>query len=310
MNGLCIWLLVGGMFLLSLACPPGGSARGEGKATETDAGGESYQKAVREKVGEVAEIRLKELVESRANPDDANGALFRLGLYRYFLGDFAGSEFYMRKLVKRAEGSTLAGEARLWIGRTYLERGDVRSAMVELQEGLTRLERAGKRGGELAGRYDFWIAEAYRQEGKRTEARTQYDKLAREHPQHPLSVVLQERLADMRRPPGTPPPSGAAAEVRPVDTAVAPTAQDMPVGAPAQEYQVQIGSFSVRKNAQDLVDALRDLNLRGVIRTADLETGRYYRVVVEGFSSREEAEQAAERVRKGGYGQAIVEERK
>jgi tetratricopeptide (TPR) repeat protein len=134
-------------------------------------GGDAYRQALREKVGEVAEIRYKKALEAKKGGPDGDKVLMRLGLYRFFKGDYAGSEYYLRRLIERFEGSDLVGEAELWLGRTFLSRGDTRSALVEFRKGLQGLERSGSEDSELLGKYYFWLGETYSRDGNLAEAR-------------------------------------------------------------------------------------------------------------------------------------------
>jgi len=55
-----------------------------------------YAEALHEKVGEVAEIRYRALAEAAAPVEGAEAARFRIALYRYMQGDYAGAEHHLR----------------------------------------------------------------------------------------------------------------------------------------------------------------------------------------------------------------------
>jgi cell division septation protein DedD len=86
------------------------------------------------------------------------------------------------------------------------------------------------------------------------------------------------------------------------------TAQDAPLAlesiaaakrpSPSGHYTLQVGSHQKLNEAKDQVDALEALGLRPFLRAVDLETkGRWYRVYLGGFVSREDADSAGARFR-------------
>lgn len=257
----------------------------------------TYPDIVQEKVGEVSEIRYKELVDSKLERQEREKALMRLALYRYFQGDFAGSEYYLRRLIGRFGETEEGREARIWLGRTYLARGEYGSALVELSSGLEELDDSLENGDDLAGRYLFWIGEAYRQSGKAADARHYFESFQRRVPGHPLSSVLRGRLAETYRELGID-PSTVRIETPPSEERRPPT---------PGSFRVRIASFSKKGNASKLVRELGAAGYEADIEEVSLESGRFYRVVLGGYDDRGQAEEVAKKVRREGYSMAYVE---
>jgi tetratricopeptide (TPR) repeat protein len=278
----------------------------EGKEEE---GPGAYQEVLEEKVGEVAEYRYKGYVESKADLGDGDQALLRLALYRYFLGDYAGSEFYLRRLVKRFEESELVKEAKLWMGRTYLARGELRAALVELREGLKRLEDSENESEDLIGRYLFWIGECYLRNQKIPEARDYFAQLAEKLQSQQITSIPKGRFMETCRSLGMrnviESLDGGEESISTTD----PSRQDT-AKTHNKAFFVQVGSFSARENAVDLVLALKDVGFTAEIHPVEVANGLYYRVMLGGFESRGKAEDIAGKVMEEGYGKTIIEERK
>ncbi len=283
-----------------------GQADKEGKEEESPG---TYKEVLKERVGEVAEYRYKGYVESKTDQGDKDQAMLRLALYRYFLGDYAGSEFYLRRLVKRYEESELIGEAKLWMGRTYLARGELRAALVELREGLKRLEDSEDASDDLIGRYLFWIGESCLRNQKVSEAGDYFGRLAERLQDQQITSVPTGRFEEACR------SLGMRDLIEGLDgreESVSATDPSRPYAVKTGDkaYFVQVGSFSARENAAALVLALKDAGLIANIHPVEVANGTYYRVMLGGFESRGKAEEIAGKVMEEGYGKTIIEERK
>lgn len=252
----------------------------------------TYQEALREKVGEVAEYRYKELVESKTEKSNGDRAMLRLALYRYFLRDYSGSEFYLRKLIRRFEESELTWEARLWMGRTYLARGELRAALVELRGGLQKLEGSEVEDQDLIARYLFWIGESYLRSKKRSDARDYFERLSEEIEGEKITGLPLGKLKDVYESLGMK-EAASTLDVERVNTI----------------FMVQAGSFSTRENASEMVMALEYIGLEADIHSVEISNGLYYRVVLGGYDNREVAEEIVAKILKEGYGKALIEER-
>ncbi len=301
--------IVAGLILVIGFLPAGNTFGENDVGIGTTIGDGTYPSVLLEKVGEVSEIRYRELVESKSDRADTEKALMRLALYRYFQGDFAGSEFYLRRLIGRYGETDPGREARIWLGRTYLARGEYRSALVELRNGLEELEDTSKSGNDLIGRYLFWIGEGYRQSGKASDARHYFESFLKRVPGHPLTSVLRERLSDTYRSLGLDP---ASIRIDRSSTGEGPAETRKEAGRTAANdgsFQIRIASFSLRKNALALVRDLAEKGFEAEIEDAVLETGTFYRVVMGGYTDRERAEEIARKVHREGYTKAYVEEK-
>jgi len=269
----------------------------------------TYQDLLHEKVGEVGEIRYGEIIETGSGERDGDKALMRLALYRFFQKDYAGAEYHLRNLLGRYPGSPLGGEARLWLGRTHLARGETMASLLELQGGLKELNAAGTAGGDLAGRYLFWIGEAYLRDGKSTDAREYFERFYGSFPGHPLSSLLSERL----RSAGSDLGKGQGKESPGLRAATDSGSADSPgEGAASREgeFLVQVASFSSQENAEILAEDLGRSGFEASVHEVRLDSGILHRVVLDGFSDRETAAATAARLKEKGYGTAIVEKRK
>ncbi len=280
-------------------------------AQDQGATASSYDATVLEKIAEVAEIRFKELADLGTSGDEAAGALLRLGKYRFFQEDFAGSEYYLRKLVEGFVGSDLAGEARLWLGRTYLARIEIRSALVELQGGLEEERSRRVKDDDLIGRYLFWIGEVYLRDDKTSDASGYFETLSDSHAGHPLSTVALRKLRQIYQ------NKGMSQAVEKVDRKLKesefgePPAKDRKADGKTrqrEEYLVQLASFSSNANARNMVKALEADGFKAQVREIKIAKGTRYRVVIGGFDSREKAEETARKVEKKGYDSSIVKE--
>jgi hypothetical protein len=281
------------------------------EAQESSAAG-SYSGAVQEKVGEVAEIRFKELADSGERKEGVAESLMRLAKYRFFQDDFAGSEYYLRRLTEGFEGSVLAGEAKLWLGRTYLSRMELRAALVELNGGLEEQESRRIKNDDLIGRYLFWIGEVYLRDNKASEAREYFEKFSESYPGHPLITQLLKKLQGIYR------GSGMNQAVEKVDKQLKDTeivrkpTKDRDAKEktrpPRESYLVQLASFSSNESAQKMLETLENRGIKARIREIELRQGIRYRIVIEGFESREKAEEKARKVKKDGYDYTIIKE--
>ena len=292
--------------LLSLSLA--GVASGQNGGGEgINEGADAYRGALMEKVGEVAEIKYKALADSRFSGQDGEKALLRLAQYRFFLEDYTGTEYYLRRLTTRDDLSGIEGEARLWMGRTYLARGEWRAAQVEFLGGLETLEAGNVSDPELIGRYLFWVGETYRQSGKALEAREYYENLSARFPAHSLSAIVSRRLRSVNRDLGVAPGSEPAEEA---PVSISPPGQTPPpeVAPTDLNFRVQVASFSSRANAAKLVEDLTSVGYAPRIREVHLESGARFRVYLDGYDSREEAERVARELERKGYGKAFVEE--
>jgi tetratricopeptide (TPR) repeat protein len=300
--------IIAGLTITISILPVGNTLGEDDTGIGATSGFSQYPDILREKVGEVSEIRYKELVESNSDRGDNEKALMRLALYKYFQGDFAGSEFYLRRLIERYGETDPGREARIWLGRTYLARGEYRSALVEWRTGLEELVDAPRSGEDLTGLYLFWIGEGYRQSGMAADARHYFESFLQRVPGHPLTSLLMERLAETYQALGIDPSSiridRSPAEKAPVEVE---NEVKMAVSTPGS-FRIRIASFSVRENASALVRTLGEKGFRAETEEATLDTGRYYRVVMKGFDDRDRAEEIADRVRREGYSKAYVEE--
>lgn len=287
--------------LLLLGALPGsaGGAEGQGPAP--------YARARQEKVGEVAEIRYRALADAAVAVEGRDEALFRLALYQYMRGDYAGAEHDLRRLIRSAAGTALESEARLWLGRTHSARGEQSAALVELREGLRVLEEARTGDDALIGRYLYWLGDVLIRDGNPGGARDELERLFEGFPGHPLGVAalhrLREAYADL----------GATGEVERIDGLIAgigPAAESTPVpGTPVRGgFAVQVASFSSVENARNLVGLLETMGWRARVREADLGTETRFRVRIGGLASREEARRIVEEVSGEGFDCTIVEE--
>lgn len=269
----------------------------------------TYQDLLHEKVGEVAEIRYGEIAATGSGEKDGDKALMRLALYRFFKKDYAGAEYHLRNLLKQYPASPLTGEARLWLGRTHLSRGEATASLLELQGGLKELNAAGTAGGDLAGRYLFWIGEAYLRDGKSTDAREYFERFYRSFPGHPLSSLLSERLrsagSDLAKGQGE-----ERTELRPATDSGSADNPEEGAASREGEFLVQVASFSSRENAEILAEDLGRSGFEASVHEARLDSGIVHRVVLDGFADRETAAATAARLKDKGYGTAIVEKQK
>jgi tetratricopeptide (TPR) repeat protein len=234
-------------------------------------------------------------------------ALIRLALYRVFLEDFTGSEFYLRRLIDRFSESPRVGEARLWLGRSHLARGEVNTALVELQAGLAAQETSRSADDLLLGNYLFWIGEACLSAGESSEARDQFERLFEGFPGHPLGILSLERLRKAYQDLGM---RGEVERVERLLAGIGEEKNEMETAGRSREGQfaVQVASFSSLKSAQNLVEILYASGWSSEVREVDLGTGRHYRVLIAGLGDREEAGRVARQIREEGFDCTIVEE--
>lgn len=73
------------------------------------------------------------------------------------------------------------------------------------------------------------------------------------------------------------------------------------IRAIAGDYTLQVGSFIIKTNAEQLQQILRQAHSDVYIATRETWKGRYYRVRLGRFKSRESAEELASRLRQKGY---------
>jgi len=283
--------------------------RGQTEGDDTEKQERAYPDLLLEKVGEVAEIRYKEMIENRAVNRDGDKALMRLAHYRFFKNDYAGSEYYLRSLLERYGDSELTGEARLWLGSTHLARGETRATLVELQGGFQELEASNATNDDLSGRYLFWIGEAYLRDGKTSDAREYLERFYETFPRHSYSALLSDRLRTVYADLGM----RQALEKLERRAAITPPVVSNPdddEALRAGEYLVQVASFSSEESAEILAEDLDRTGFKASVYKVKLDSGVRHRVVLGGFTDRAAADTAAMKLEKEGYGKAIVERRK
>lgn len=123
----------------------------------------------------------------------------------------------------------------------------------------------------------------------------------------------------MLKPVASAPESGSAktvtAQVEPPPPVPQPTAIDGPAQAqadqqitapPASGDYVQVGAFKYKQNADSLIDKLKNQNLAGNAPVESWYNEGTYRVRLGPFASRQEAEQAAEKIRRALKTSAIL----
>jgi DedD protein len=84
------------------------------------------------------------------------------------------------------------------------------------------------------------------------------------------------------------------------------TPTEAPAPAPVEQVTIQVGSFSDKGNADILVQDLREHGVAASAQTTQQGGNSLYKVKTGSYQSREQAEAAAEGLRRKGYNAVIV----
>lgn len=155
------------------------------------------------------------------------------------------------------------------------------------------------------------LAESYSGSDKRTRAHMTYQELIDKFPGSVFVPKAKKHLLELGQGDGKD-PAGPVQELGYHDPAILDGRYSygtVTEAAPSQgRFSIQIGSFSISENAQNLIAILEDRGYGAFILETDLEEKRLFRVRVGGYDTIEDAQEAKQKLESLGYSGFIVEE--
>lgn len=202
----------------------------------------------------------------------------------YLLGiSYLKEENYLRAsdifeiIMKEFPGSKFKDEAKLGLGDSYLLRGDLDKAKSDYEE-LLKSDPNTKLKAQVYHR----LSQIGFKKGDTNLGRIYLDMLKQEFPSNP-ELILNKDLYPI-----------VAKSVS--EAAILPVATNYEV-----YYTVQVGAFSKKANAENLVQSLAQQGYPAYVEESSSEVGQSFRVRVGKFSTRQEAITSEEKLAKEGY---------
>lgn len=303
--------------------------RALGEANKADSAEIYFYEASAERVAELSEIKMMEIIRKFPDSPYAERALLRSAVYQFELDNLAKSEHLLRQILKDYLLTPVEPEIRLWLGRNYLERGEFRSARVELQHGINSLPDFPQTPPWIEGELHYWLGETCELAGNTDCARDAFQHVSLLDASDPLAACSMVRLIDVIQKSGDKEEaliwrkrckdlvSGTILE-----TAVRSSSKKRPhisrdktvadtqIPDDPERYWIQLGSFSSRSNADNLKQTLREDDLEAEIKRVKVGGRNYYRVRVGPYSSRQQALDMLRQMRDSGVdGRVLSEDR-
>jgi len=209
-----------------------------------------------------------------------------------FLGGYFGNaETLFGEAAKRAPKPEDRARARYWRGVCRLKQGRAEEAQRDFESYL---------GDPADSSLDFeaqeGLADSARELGQFGEAATRYESLAAATPPSSRKASLLGRLAECRSKAGD---SVGAQQARRMAGKL-----ERPPGP--EEFIVQLGAFSKRASAEELVKRLRAKGFRGEVTSQPVEGRELHRVRSGRFSDKARAETHARKLKRIGFDAIVV----
>lgn len=288
-------------------------------ATQADSAEIAFYEASVERVAELADMKMMEVVRKYPRSPFAEQALLRSAVYQFEIDNLARSEFLLRKMLTDYLPSPLEPEVRLWLGKNYVVRGEYRSAKVELTHGLGCLRDYPKTPSRVEGELSYRLGEACEGEKDLRAAHEAYLHVTLLEREDPLLVMAMLKLAQVSEELGM----GAEAELwrdkfearaglgmrekmveggreTPAPVPQEPRGEDSSSTVSPEAFWVQAGSFSSNSNAQELRDLLSERGFDVSVNRGKVEGKNYYRVRLGPFPDRNAALESLKKVREIG----------
>jgi cell division septation protein DedD len=225
----------------------------------------------------------------------------------YFLaGRYEEALVPLNELLGTKGRSTGRGEAAYWAGFCHLKLGDYRQATDRLRQALSDLKDPQRDGPGLVGLGDSLLGQ-----GASREAEEQYAKALTAYSRYVDQELVRQKMVSTRGG-ATPTPSPAAPKPgadRPKSAAPRSRSEEGGAAAPAKggPYSVQVGAFSDRDAAKKLLEQLRKLGHEGHIQYMQRQGQPLYCVRVGRYATKQDAENAKQRLDSVGYPCFVVE---
>lgn len=288
-------------------------------ASREDSAEVAFYEASMERVAELADMKMMEIVRKYPKSPFAEKALLRSAIYQFETDNLARSEYLLRRILTEYLPSPLEPEVRLWLGRNYVRRGEYRSAKVELTHGLGCLGDYPKTPSRIEGELSYLLGEACMGEKDLRAAHEAYVHVTLLELEDPLLVLAMTKLTSVCEELGMREEAklwsarlerrgGEALEekLKEAERDAPPLAFDPPREeepshpSAAEAFWVQVGSFSSNSNAEELRKVLAGQGLDAAVRRGKVDGENVYRVRLGPFHEKNTALESLARLRQIG----------
>ncbi len=131
-------------------------------------------------------------------------------------------------------------------------------------------------------------------ETKKTETKPQEET-------KPEEAQKTETTETQETPPVKKPAQAQTASTATAETTTPPAETPEPTKSSSSVYRIQLGAFSTRENAQNLISDLKNKGFEGTVIPTKKDGKDYFRVQVGAYKNKESAEQIADDLKQKGY---------
>ncbi|MBU0504175.1 MAG: SPOR domain-containing protein [Candidatus Omnitrophota bacterium] len=214
------------------------------------------------------------LALSGASSENLDELYYFLGLSYLKSGNYLRSADIFEIILKELKNSPFKNLALMGLGDAYYLKGDYAAAINKYKESLTI-----KNSDELLPALYYRLSQASFKQGQTQQAREYVNSLKKDFP-HSLEAKLNQELF---------PASALAVKLE-----------------PDFYYAVQVGSFSSKINAGNLVKKLQGHGYSAYMEDGVSSNNSYYRVRIGKFKTRLEAQDMEKKLSKQGYPTKII----
>ena len=216
-------------------------------------------------------------------------------------GDFRGAEALYHDVVRRAPSPRDKARARYWRGVCRLKLGRAGEAQSDFQSYLS-----DRSDSDLEFEAKEGLADCAREQEHFDAAAERYESLAATTPTSSRKASLLRRLAECRSKAGD---STGARQARRMAAKLGQSHETpspkQPVAA-VKEFTVQLGAFSKRGSADELVKRLRTRGLPGEVLLRKVSGRPLYCVRSGQFSEKARAERHSQKLKRIGFDAIVV----